>query len=145
MTTLIVPTTPRTVANGLLAKQALITSLSATPSTAPHASQSAQLLLQTKREFVIGLIEHGAIAGAAAVLSTVSYTTSGAAAAVVAQYNTLKAQLAAWNAAGTNVQLATSKGRDLEALARQAVAELLASGQMSADAVLAAFSYTGPM
>jgi hypothetical protein len=147
--TLSVPVTPKTTANGLVAKQSQIATLAAVASTAPHASQSAQLLLQTKVEFVSALLEHGAIAGgASAILSTVAYTKGGPATAILAQITSLKAAIAT-NAAGNpllpnNLQLATNQATTLEQLNRQAVVELLNSGQMSPDAVLAAFSYTGP-
>jgi hypothetical protein len=142
--TLTVPTNVKTVQNGLAQKQAQINTLAAVASTAPHASQSAQLLLQQQRELVAGLLEHNAIAGgAAAILSTVSYTKGGPATAILAQITATQAQITAQTTA--NPVIATQLGIKLDQLQRQAVIELLNSGQMSPTAVLAAFAYTGAM
>jgi len=121
----------------LVTQQSKISTLAARPSTAPDAAQSAQQLNYEQQNLVLALIDRGALS-ATAILSTVSYRGTNA---ILSAITALSNNITTWTT--TNPQLATSSAFTLEQLRRQAVTELMASGQMSAASVLSTMAYAG--
>jgi hypothetical protein len=133
--TVTIPTGAKTT--DLVAKQAEITGLAAVVSTSPAYNQAQQLLNQRQQELVLSLIDRNALS-AATILSSVSYKGT---LPVLTAITSLNNNITTWTT--TNPALATASAVTLEALRRQAVAELMASGQMSAATVLSQLSYAG--
>jgi hypothetical protein len=141
--TLTIPSTGRNSDQALL--QSTITTLAAVPSTSPAYQAAQQRLAQAQREIVLSLIDRGALQ-AATLLSTAAVFASGAVPPnsvlpILGQISTLNSNITTWSS--SNPALVSQAQTQLEALRRQAVVELLASGVMSAALVLSTQSFAG--